>query len=80
MTTQIGLQNQQEAGFVFIDNSENIPCDAESEQEVNFVAQSIISEVGDLVAVPRYAVNILLSACSDVLTGVFSRNIPTLPP
>ena len=59
MTTQIRLQNQQEAGFVFIDNSKNIPCDAESKQEVNFVAQNIISAVGSLVAVPKSVINVL---------------------
>ena len=59
MTTQVGLQNKQEIGFVFIDNAENIPCDVEGEREVNLVAQNIIlsGAFEVLVAVPRVSVN-----------------------
>ena len=75
MTIQIGLQNKQEIGFVFIDNSENIPCDAESGKEINLAAQSIISSCAKaLVAAPKCAVNISLSVCSDTLKGIFSRS------
>lgn len=76
MTTQVGLQNKQEVGFVFIDNSENIPCDVASVQEVNLVAQNIIAAGAEALAVvPRISVNIVGALYSGVLTGVFTRNV-----
>ncbi|WP_316359460.1 hypothetical protein [Candidatus Neptunichlamydia sp. REUL1] len=74
MTTQVGLQNNQEKGFVFIDNSESIPCDAGSVEKVNSTARNILSTGAEaLAAIPIASINIAASLIGGALNGSYLK-------